>query len=126
MGVERRGGGRRARGGRDKAARTSAGIPQLPWRSVINPYTPIEILNPEQMDRLHDTSIRILSELGIRVMGEKVMALFEQAGDQMELFQGGKVEIKTRKKTVEPRTDAQKAYVKSLFENELAFGIGPA
>ena len=47
-------------------------------------------------------------------------------GDQMELFQGGRVEIKTRKKLVEPRTDAQKAYVKSLFSNELAFGIGPA
>ncbi|MDA8586242.1 PhoH family protein [Rhodobacteraceae bacterium] len=46
--------------------------------------------------------------------------------DQMELFQGGRVEIKTRKKLVEPRTEAQKAYVKSLFENELAFGIGPA
>ncbi|WP_224824807.1 PhoH family protein [Cognatishimia sp. MH4019] len=49
-----------------------------------------------------------------------------RGGDQMELFQGGKVEIKTRKKTVEPRTDAQKAYVQALFENELAFGIGPA
>ncbi len=36
------------------------------------------------------------------------------------------VEIKTRKKTVEPRTAAQKAYVQALFENELAFGIGPA
>ena len=36
------------------------------------------------------------------------------------------VEIKTRKKLIEPRTDAQKAYVRSLFENELAFGIGPA
>ncbi len=47
-------------------------------------------------------------------------------GDQMELFKGGKVEIKTRKKLVEPRTDAQKAYVHSLFKNELAFGIGPA
>ncbi|MDO6726595.1 MAG: PhoH family protein [Cognatishimia sp.] len=47
-------------------------------------------------------------------------------GDQMELFKGGKVEIKTRKKLVEPRTEAQKAYVKSLFNNELAFGIGPA
>lgn len=46
--------------------------------------------------------------------------------DQMELFQGGRIEIKTRKKTIEPRTDAQKAYVKSLFENELGFGIGPA
>jgi phosphate starvation-inducible PhoH-like protein len=49
-------------------------------------------------------------------------------GDQIELFKGetARVEIKTRKKLVEPRTDAQKAYVKSLFANELAFGIGPA
>ena len=47
-------------------------------------------------------------------------------GDQMELFQGGRVEIKTRKKLVEPRTEAQKAYVKALYRNELAFGIGPA
>ena len=47
-------------------------------------------------------------------------------GDQMELFKGGKVEIKTRKKLVEPRTDAQKAYVQNLFNNEMAFGIGPA
>ena len=47
-------------------------------------------------------------------------------GDQMELFQGGRVEIKTRKKLIEPRTDAQKQYVKALFQNELAFGIGPA
>ena len=49
-------------------------------------------------------------------------------GDQIELFKGetARVEIKTRKKLVEPRTEAQKAYVKSLFANELAFGIGPA
>jgi len=47
-------------------------------------------------------------------------------GDQLEMFKRGPVEIKTRKKLVEPRTDAQKAYVRSLFENELAFGIGPA
>ena len=46
--------------------------------------------------------------------------------DQLEMFRGGKVEIKTRKKSVQPRTAAQSAYVQSLFENELAFGIGPA
>ena len=50
----------------------------------------------------------------------------ETADDQLEMFKGGQVEIKTRKKLVEPRTDAQKAYVRSLFEHELAFGIGPA
>ena len=46
--------------------------------------------------------------------------------DQMELFKGGRVEIKTRKKLVEPRTEAQAAYVRNLFKKELAFGIGPA
>ncbi len=50
----------------------------------------------------------------------------DEKGDQLEMFSGGKVEIKTRKKLVEPRTDAQKAYVQALFSNELAFGIGPA
>ncbi|MEY1554286.1 PhoH family protein [Yoonia sp. R2331] len=52
-----------------------------------------------------------------------------EPGDQKELFKGGnadRIEIKTRKKLVEPRTEAQKAYVRSLFDNELAFGIGPA
>ncbi|MDE0208501.1 MAG: PhoH family protein [Boseongicola sp.] len=48
------------------------------------------------------------------------------SSDQMELFPRGKIEIKTRKKLVEPRTRAQKAYVRSLFSNELVFGIGPA
>jgi phosphate starvation-inducible PhoH-like protein len=55
------------------------------------------------------------------------MAPDDDAPDtQLEMFGGGKVEIKTRKKLIEPRTDAQKAYVKALFANELAFGIGPA
>jgi phosphate starvation-inducible PhoH-like protein len=35
-------------------------------------------------------------------------------------------EIKTRKKTVEPRTLAQRNYVNQLFHKELVFGIGPA
>ena len=48
------------------------------------------------------------------------------AGDQLEMFKGGNFEIRTRRKHVEPRTAAQKAYVQSLFEHEMAFGIGPA
>ena len=59
-------------------------------------------------------------------MGPSELETGSQAGDQLEMPVGNRVEIKTRKKLVEPRTDAQKAYVLSLFENELAFGIGPA
>jgi len=46
--------------------------------------------------------------------------------DQMEMFKDGKLEIRTRKKPVEPRTETQKRYVAQLFTNELVFGIGPA
>ena len=59
-------------------------------------------------------------------MGPSEAETGTRAGDQLEMFKGGPVEIKTRKKLIEPRTDAQKAYVLSLFNNELAFGIGPA
>ena len=61
-------------------------------------------------------------------MGPAAMFDPAKSADQIELFKGesARVEIKTRKKLIEPRTDAQKAYVKALFENELAFGIGPA
>lgn len=50
--------------------------------------------------------------------------------EQVDLFRtdgtGNRIELKTRRKLVEPRTEAQKAYVKNLFDHELAFGIGPA
>jgi trimethylamine---corrinoid protein Co-methyltransferase len=71
---------RRSGGRRGKAARTGTGLSQLPWRNVENPNAPLAMADPEAMDRLHETSIRILSELGIRVVGDKVIALFEQAG----------------------------------------------
>ncbi len=53
--------------------------------------------------------------------------LMPEGGEQIEMFTGGgSVELRTRKKPVEPRTEAQKTYVANLFANELGFGIGPA
>ncbi len=75
MARDRRGGGRRG-----KSGRAAAGIEQLPWQQVRNSYPPFELLNPEQMDQLHTTSMRILAEAGIRVMGDNVMDIFERAG----------------------------------------------
>lgn len=59
-------------------------------------------------------------------MGDSEAGTGVRAGDQLEMPILGGIEIQTRKKRVEPRTAAQKAYVQSLFDNELAFGIGPA
>jgi trimethylamine--corrinoid protein Co-methyltransferase len=79
MSERRRGGGRRA-----KAGRGDGTIPQLPWRAVENPYPPYEIATPEQVEAIHATSLRILSELGVRVMGERVLGLFERAGARID------------------------------------------
>ena len=47
-------------------------------------------------------------------------------GEQIEMFRSAGIELRTRRKAVEPRTEAQKAYVANLFNHELGFGIGPA
>jgi len=67
-------------GRRGKAARDGGGLAQLPWRSVDNPFAPLDMAGPEALERLHDTSVRILSELGIRVIGARVLDLFAAAG----------------------------------------------
>jgi trimethylamine--corrinoid protein Co-methyltransferase len=72
---ERRSGGRRG-----KSSRSGAGINQLPWQQIKNSHKPMELLDADQLQQLHDTSIRILSEAGIRVMGDNVMDLFAYAG----------------------------------------------
>lgn len=75
MNTDRRGGGRRAR-----VARSSGAIPQLPWRLVRNMYEPMRLIDEERLEQLHRNSMRILSEVGIRVMSGKAIELFEKAG----------------------------------------------
>jgi phosphate starvation-inducible PhoH-like protein len=48
------------------------------------------------------------------------------AGRQLDMFPGGRMEIRTRKRVIEPRSKTQKVYVADLFDRELVFGIGPA
>jgi phosphate starvation-inducible PhoH-like protein len=47
-------------------------------------------------------------------------------GDQLEMFRAGPIELKTRKKSVEPRTATQAGYIQSLFKHDVVFGLGPA
>ena len=53
-------------------------------------------------------------------------AVRAEAVEQIEMFAGTGIELRTRKKNIEARTEAQKAYVANLFNHEMGFGIGPA
>ncbi len=46
--------------------------------------------------------------------------------EQLEMFRTGRVEVRTRRRTIIPRTPAQQSYVRALFEHELTFALGPA
>jgi len=75
MAREARSGGRRG-----KAGRKAQSINQLPWQSVMNTLSPMQLVNEEQLELIHQNSLRVLSEAGIRVMATNVMDLFEDAG----------------------------------------------
>ena len=52
---------RRGRG----QSRTNAGIQQESWKQPRNFYSPFEIASADQIEALHESSLRILAELGI-------------------------------------------------------------
>ena len=60
----------------DRRAR-NAGLKQLPWRSVTNPYKPIEVLSEDQVEAIHNASLRILEDIGMEFMhpaGKEILA----------------------------------------------------
>ena len=71
-----------------KTARAKNSIEQLPWQQVRNPYPYFELLTEEQLNQLHTTSMRILSESGIRVMGDNVKNIFATAGALVDAENG--------------------------------------
>jgi len=66
-----------ARNGRRNAGqqRRSGAVVQLPWRDVTNPYPPLEILDADQLEAIHDASMEILENLGIEFLGDDALDL---------------------------------------------------
>ncbi len=76
-------------GGRRRERRTAGGLKQLPWRTYRNPYKPIEVLSADQLEAVHETSLRILEEHGMEFLDDEALALLKGAGAEIE--PGGKV-----------------------------------
>jgi trimethylamine--corrinoid protein Co-methyltransferase len=67
--------------GRRRPRRSAGAIGQLPWRTVQNPFAPLEILSVDEIEAIHHASLRILGEIGIEVLGDRALDLFARAGD---------------------------------------------
>jgi trimethylamine--corrinoid protein Co-methyltransferase len=68
----------RGTGPRRRARRPTAGLAQLPWRRLVNPFRPIEILSADQVEAIHRASLRILSEIGMEVLGDRALDAFRR------------------------------------------------
>jgi trimethylamine--corrinoid protein Co-methyltransferase len=71
-----------ARGGirRSGNRRVVGALNQLPWRQIVNPFAPLDVLRPEQLEAIRNTSMAILEELGIEVLSPRARALYRAEG----------------------------------------------
>ncbi|MEA2608401.1 MAG: trimethylamine---corrinoid protein Co-methyltransferase [Chloroflexota bacterium] len=65
---------------RRRDRRAGGGIPQLPFRTLTNPFTPLEVLSADHVEEIHRTSLRILAEVGIEVLGDRAIDKLAMAG----------------------------------------------
>lgn len=65
---------------RRRERRVGGGVPRLPWRTLVNPYRPVEILSDDQIETIHLASLRILAEVGMEVLGDRAIDLLAAAG----------------------------------------------
>ncbi len=52
----------------------------LPWRQVRNRFPPIEPLSDDQIAAIHRTSMRVLDELGMKVLDGETRSILKEAG----------------------------------------------
>lgn len=86
-GMERRS-GRRSGGGRKRGAETTILDRQRPFRQIANPFPPLSPMTPEQLEKVHDTSMRILEEIGIEVMSGDARTRLKAAGAETDEASG--------------------------------------
>ena len=72
------------RRGRRQASQPAALIHQLERKLLRNRFRPLEALDQEQLEFIHDVSMRIVEEAGIEVLGDMALDLFRQAGAEVD------------------------------------------
>ncbi|MCB0043949.1 MAG: trimethylamine methyltransferase family protein [Caldilineaceae bacterium] len=60
--------------------RTRSPLAHIPWRIVENNLPAMTVLSPEELDKLHEASMRIVEEIGIAFMDDEALDLWAAAG----------------------------------------------
>lgn len=69
---------------RRKPRRSAGGPALLPWRTLTNPFRPLEVLSADQVEAIHRASLRILDEVGVEVLSDRALDAFAGAGARVD------------------------------------------
>lgn len=69
---------------RKLSSEPAVAVRQIDRKTLRNRFTPIEALDQEQLEFIHNISLRIVEEEGIEVMGEQALDFYRRAGASVD------------------------------------------
>ena len=72
------------RGGRAGRSERKVAVRQMPWRLVENPFRPIEVYSAEQIEAIHQASLSVLRDQGMRFLSAEARDIMRRAGCRVD------------------------------------------
>ena len=66
-----------------RSPRVTGTLHQPPFAQPVRPYAPTEVLTADHVEAIHKAALRVLAEIGMRVLDSRARALFRQAGAEV-------------------------------------------
>jgi trimethylamine--corrinoid protein Co-methyltransferase len=60
--------------------RDADAIHQIPWRQPVNRLRPVEVLSGDQLEAIHEASLKVLEDIGFEVLNPRALELYRRAG----------------------------------------------
>src|SRR5579862_3034247 len=60
----------------------------LAYRRLVNPFTPLRVFSDDQVEEMHSAALRVLEELGMRILLPEARARFRAAGAEVDEASG--------------------------------------
>jgi trimethylamine--corrinoid protein Co-methyltransferase len=70
--------------------RTAGGVPVQPWRRLVNPFTPLEILSTDHVETVHRAALTILRDTGFEVLSAHALDVLERGRARVERIAGAR------------------------------------
>lgn len=64
--------------------RSEIPLAKMPFQPLRNPFPPLEIISPDEVQKIHNASLSLLENTGICVMDEEALSLLQSAGVQVD------------------------------------------